>query len=121
MTNYGIGNTFPMSLARRYCTITPIDKSVLDALSSGAILHSYWGHSNTIEAANAFLGINVTPPRERRAIVLNSNKYPTLDGVLLDGIIVVSPTYVDGYRPAEGEISSPDKILDWQLLFVNFP
>ena len=121
MKNYGIGNTFPTSLIRRTVTIHPIDKAFYASLvSSNAKLHSYWGHANTIAAANQFLGMDVTPPSERRAIALNEEKRPMLDGVLLDGIIVVSPTYVTGYRPAEGEVSSPDKILDWQLLLVEF-
>lgn len=121
MKNYGIGNTFPTSLIRRTVTIRPIDKAFYASLvSSDAKLHSYWGHANTIAAANQFLGVDVTPPSARRAISLNSDNLPMLDGVLLDGIIVVSPTYVSGYRPAEGEVSSPDKIVAWQLLLVEF-
>lgn len=121
MKNYGIGNTFPTSLIRRTVTIRPIDKDFFDkCIKSYALLHSYWGHANTIAAANQFLGVDVTPPSERRAIVLDAVNLPTLDGVLLDCIVVVSPTYVKGYRPAEGEVSSPDKILDWQLLLVEF-
>ena len=119
--NLGIGNTFPTSLIRRTVTIHPIDKAFYASLvSSNVKLHSYWGHANTIAAANEFLGVDVTPPSERRAIVLDNFNLPTLDGVLLDGIVVVSPTYSKGYRPAEGEVSTPDKIVDWQLLLVKF-
>ena len=120
MKNYGIGNTFPTSLIRRTVCIKPIDKDYLGILVGESNLHSYWGHPNTIEAAKNFLGFDVTPPSARRAIVLTSDNLPTLDGVLLDGIIVVSPTYAAGYRPAEGEVSSPDKIMCWQLLYVEF-
>lgn len=120
MSNYGIGNTFPTSLIRRTVTIRPLDKDFFDEFVKKHTLHSYWGHANTIAAANDFLGVDVTPPSARRAIVLTSDNLPTLDGVLLDGIIVVSPTYVAGYRPAEGEVSSPDKIMCWQLLYVEF-
>lgn len=120
MKNYGIGNTFPTSLIRRTVTISPIDKDFFDECIKSYALHSYWGHANTIAAANQFLGVDVTPPSERRAIVLNKFNLPMLDGVLLDGVVVVSPTYVKGYRPPEGEVASPDKIVDWQLLLVAY-
>lgn len=116
--NYGIGNTYPSTLVRRATVQIPISKEYFLTLAEGATLHSFWGHSNTIQAAKAFMGIDVTPIIERPAIVLNADNLPTLFGVLLDGVFVISPTYAKGYRPAEGKVASPEEIVDWQILLV---
>jgi hypothetical protein len=116
--NYGIGNTYPSTLVRRAIVQIPISKEYFLSLIDGANLHSFWGHGNTIQAAKAFIGIDVTPKEERPAIVLNADNLPTLFGILLDGVFVISPTYAKGYRPAEGKVASPEEIIDWHILYV---
>ena len=120
MKTIGIGNTFPPSLIRRRTTFTPIVLDDMHRIIQGKNLQSFWGHANTIAAANAVLGFDVTPPTARRAVVLDNENYPTLDNVRLSAIIVCSPSYRPGYRPAEGAVSAETDIVGWQVLLVEF-
>lgn len=114
-----LGNTFPPALIRRKITVTPISIEVARELLADGF-QSYWGHANTIITANALLGVNVTPETERPALLLNADNLPTLDGKVANKVVVLSPNYAPGYRPPEGEITPPEKILGWQALLWLF-
>lgn len=114
-----LGNTYPPALIRRKITVTPISIEVARELLADGF-QSYWGHANTIITANALLGVNVTPETERPALLLNADNLPTLDGNLADKVVVLSPNYASGYRPQEGEITPPEKIIGWQALLWDF-
>lgn len=118
-----LGNTYPPALVRRQVLVTPISIEEARALVYGEFFQqfiSYWGHANTIVAANALLGVDVTPETDRPAITLNEEGFPTLNGKVADKVVVLSPNYAPGYRPQEGEITPPEKIIGWQALLWDF-
>ncbi len=115
-----LGSTFPLSLIRCAVTIAPAG---LDALREALRLRgvaSFWGHANTLEAANALLGVDVRPATERPALRLAADGRPMLDGRVFDECWVLSPDYVTGFRPAPGEEVPADKIVGWQVLRMEW-
>ncbi len=115
-----IGSTFPLSLIRRKVQIEPSSLSELSALAARAVVHSFWGHSNTYAAASAMLGFNVAPRKERPAISLDEDKLPALDGISFRDCWILSPDYVSGFRPEIGAEVSPGKIANWQVLRIRW-
>ena len=115
------GNIYPTSLVRRSTLMTPMTISeARQILETG--FTSYWGHSNTVQAASDLLGLDIRPTVERPAIILDEGtKLPTLNGYVYSQVIVLSPEYRPGLRPQPGiEIHASD-ILGWQCLLVTFP
>ena len=123
-----IGSTFPLSLIRRPCEITPIrgdgaaylNQVRSDILQNGYEVASFWGHTNTLAAAKQFLGFDVTPRTERPSLVLNENNLPVLEGITTHFVYVVSPNYRPGFRPQIGVEVTSEEILGWEVLVVYF-
>ena len=116
-----IGNSFPLVLIRRRVTIAPVPgkESRQRLLSAGKVV-SFWGHLNTLPAAEAFLGIPLAPGRERPAIALDEEKFPVIDGKRFTECFVLSPDYRPGFRPAIGQEVEPDQISGWQCLKIQW-
>lgn len=115
-----LGNTFPLTLVRRECRITPIGvEEAKDLLSLGFV--SFWGHANTAAAAQSQLGVDVNPKTERPALVLDKDGLPGLDGVHTNTVLVLSPRYRQGFRPAIGVEVSEEDIEGWDPLLIVFP
>ena len=116
-----IGNTFPLALVRRRVSIAPIrveDARILIDDSEG--MASFWGHTNTASAAEAALGVPVSPKTERPALVLDSEGLPSLDGESYGTVLVMSPDYAPGFRPAIGAEIPAEAILGWQALLLQW-
>lgn len=115
-----LGNSFPLSLVRRAVHIEP---RTLEELRQAVAVRgcvSYWGHDNTREAAQRFLGFDPAPASERPALALNENQLPTLLGVVFDEVWVLSPDYVEGYRPQIGVEVALERIIGWRVLRLKF-
>ena len=116
-----IGNSFPMVLIRRRVTIAPVsEKEVRQRLLSAGKVVSFWGHLNTLSAAEAFLGIQLKPPQERPAITLDEEKLTVLDGERFIECFVLSPDYRTGFRPAVGQEVTQDNISGWHCLKIQW-
>lgn len=116
--NILIGNSFPLSLIRREVDIKPESLGRLRETCRGSRIYSFWGHRNTIKAAKAFMGYDLTPASERPSIRINADGLPVLHGEVFDVCWILSPDYVPGFRPAVGEEVGEDKILNWQVLKI---
>ncbi len=115
-----IGNSFPFSLITRDVDVRCVSLDAARKAFAGADVHSFWGHSGTVAAASAFLGVDVRPKAERPPVVLSSDGFPTLDGITFSSCYICSPIYRKGYRPAIGAEASAADILDWRLLRVDW-
>lgn len=115
-----IGNSFPLSLVRRQVKVTPCELDFFKEYVGKSPVASYWGHSNTLKAVNAFTGLDLTPKTERPVVLLNDSSMPTLDGEIFDQAFVISPNYAKGFRPAIGEEVPEDKIKGWQILHIQW-
>ncbi|NLF17969.1 MAG: hypothetical protein GX595_12075 [Lentisphaerae bacterium] len=115
-----LGSTFPLSLIRRRVEIEPVPLDALRAEAARRPVVSFWGHSNTLPAARAILGIDVTPGSARPALTLSVDGLPCLDGVVFDECWVLSPDYVSGYRPTLGEDVPVERITGWQVLKMRW-
>lgn len=116
-----LGNTFPLALVRRIVTIEPIrveDAQII--ISDSEVVDSFWGHANTLAAAEATLGVSVRPKVERPALVLDPDGLPSLDGVSYSTVLVLSPDYAPGFRPAIGQEVPAEAILGWQALLLRW-
>lgn len=110
-----VGNTFPLPLIERRVTITP------ERCVPAGEIRSYWGHKETIPAAEAFLGGRpLTPSRERPALCVSPEGFPMLDGEVFTECWVVAPQYVPNYRPTLFQPVPPEKITGWKVLRLNF-
>lgn len=120
MSKILIGSTFPLALIRRPVKIRPaLLRELKAAIRNADSVASFWGHGNTIAAANEILGIDVTPRTERPAVILD-RKHPSLDGVRYSVVWVLSPDYIPGFRPQIGVEVQPDQIVGWQTLKLMF-
>lgn len=113
-----IGSTFPLSLIRRSVTISPQPIEILREEIQTRPVSSFWGHKNTLLAAGHLLGVEVKPKTERPALILDAEYYPCLDGECFRECWVLSPDYINGFRPAIAEEVSGDKIIGWQVLKI---
>ena len=116
-----VGNTYPPALIRRKVQITPISiEQAQSLLNSGFV--SFWGHTNTLAAARDQLGVDVTPKTDRPAIVLDDDNFPTCQGTTVSHVLVLSPTYIPGFRPEIGskEEIPAEKVIGWQCLLFDF-
>lgn len=120
MTKVLLGNTFPLTLVRREVRIYPITVDEAKALLTIAGFNSFWGHTNTATVAKAQLGFDVMPKTERPALVIDEDGLPGLNGEHSDTIVVLSPTYRSGFRPAMGQEVTEADIVGWEPLLVKF-
>lgn len=110
-----LGNTYPPALVRRRVVITPITlEAAIKLLANG--FESFWGHTNTIQAANEQLGVDVRPKTERPAVILDKEGFPSLNGIIATKVLVLSPNYANGFRPQIGEEVPLEKLTGWQCL-----
>lgn len=115
-----IGSTYPLSLIRRGVSISPQSTETLRQEILTRPICSFWGHKNTLSAAEHLLGVDVRPKTDRPAIILNGENLPCLDGECFQECWVLSPDYVNGFRPAIAEEVATDKIIGWQILKITW-
>jgi hypothetical protein len=115
-----IGSTFPLSLIRRPALIEPAPEARLREEAQHRVVVSFWGHKNTLPRASERLGIDLTPNTDRPALTLNADGLPMLHGITFTECWVLSPEYAPGFRPAVGEEVPSEKILDWQVLRIQW-
>lgn len=121
MESIVIGNTFPMTLIRGHRVIVeelPVGR--IRELAAGCAVHSFWGHANSLAAAEAIVGAPLAPRTERPALVLNGRRLPTLDGEPFSVCYVLSPDYAEAMRPAIGEEYTMRQIVGWHLLRLHW-
>ena len=115
-----IGNSFPMVLIRRAVRIMPVALSDLKRAGNAKRVISFWGHTNTLAAAEAFCGLNLTPDVARPVLILQQNGLPVLGNQVFCECWVLSPDYRENIRPAVGEEVSADQIKEWQILKITW-
>jgi hypothetical protein len=115
-----ITNVFPFSLVRRKMLAEPVEMHDILQIARSGQFESAWGHANTINAVNNVIGADITPREERPAVILDENNFPTLYGQKFTTVLLISPNFVPGFRPAIGEEVGEDKILSWSALKLNF-
>lgn len=113
-----VGNTFSLTLLRRAVRVEPIPLDALRRTLAARPVRSFWGHANTLQAANALLGVDVTPRSSRPALTLTADGLPSFDGEVFRECFVLSPDYRHGYRPAMGAEVRVEDIAGWRLLRV---
>jgi len=116
-----VGNTFPLPLIRRPVLIEPLPLPRLRESLAGAEVHSFWGHTNTLQAASTAIGLDLTPAAARPALRLTKELLPELDGVAFSECWVVSPDYRPGFRPGPGDAVALAEITGWQVLRMRWP
>ena len=116
-----IGNSFPFSLIRRRVEIEPVSLDVLTRhLSGGEEVVSFWGHANTLAAAEALTGCSLKPETERPSLDLSPNNLPVFQGRTFEECWILSPQYINNFRPKVGEEVSAEKIEAWQVLRIRW-
>lgn len=117
-----IGNSFSLSLIRKgQVTIVESAIAELKALvNAGAEVYSFWGHENTRNSAEKITGFSLLPSVSRPAVSLAPDGRPVLDGKVFDECWVLSPDYVQGYRPPIGTEVDESKIVGWKLLKLTW-
>ncbi|HSI85914.1 MAG: hypothetical protein ACAI35_03955 [Candidatus Methylacidiphilales bacterium] len=115
-----VSNSFPFSLIRRRVTAEPREIEELRETLRTRPWASFWGHTNTLEAAGAMAGVDLSPKTARPAISLNEEGLPTLDGMIFRECWLLSPYYVPGFRPSPGEEVTAKNILGWQVLRMEW-
>lgn len=116
-----IGNSFPLSLIRKNkVEIQEVPLINFKRCLNDAEIFSFWGHRNTLKVAEQILGVSLEPRTERPAIELNELCLPTLYGETFDECWVLSPNYIQGFRPSIGEEVKEDQISDWIVLKINW-
>jgi hypothetical protein len=111
-----IGNSFPLSLIRTKVVIDPCPVDILRQELAHRPIHSFWGHRNTLTAANQLTGADLTPATERPALKLSPDFRPVLNELSFTECWVLSPDYTPGFRPPVNEEVPPEKINGWQVL-----
>ena len=115
-----IGNTFPLTLARRKFTVEPASMEALRKAVDGKEVLSFWGHANTLAAASAVSGVDLTPKVERPVLSLSPDKLPMLDNQEFKECWIVSPDYRDNFRPAINVEIPGEMISGWQVLKLTW-
>ena len=112
-----IGNSFPLSLIRKNkVEIQEVPLESFKQYLTNSEIFSFWGHRNTLKVAEQILGVCLEPRAERPAIELNEMCLPTLYGECW----VLSPNYIQGFRPSIGEEVREEQISDWIVLKINW-
>ena len=115
-----IGNSFPVSLIRTKVVFEPQPLDALRAAMVGKQICSYWGHPNTLTAANRVVDADLTPATERPALQITPHGTPHLDGHVFDECWVLSPDYASHVRPQVGEELDASKISGWRVLKLTW-
>ena len=116
-----VGNAFPFSLVR--CERLVVESKSLAALKealAGAEVVSFWGHENTRAAAEAMLGVLLSPRSDRPALTLSPEGHPTLGGDIFESCWLLSPDYPEGFRPPSGVEVGPKQIEGWHVLKLTW-
>lgn len=92
----------------------------LQSALRGAEVHSFWGHRNTVHAAEKIAGVTLFRESERPAITLSEDRKPVLDDIEFDTCWVLSPDYISGFRPDIGQEVTPEQITGWQILKISW-
>lgn len=111
-----IGNSFPASLIRRDVNVHCVSVDDVRVRLQGAQIHSFWGHSETLPAVDALLGVSLKPRVPRPVLLLSPDGLPMLDGQAFSSCYVCSPDCRPGFRHQEGQVLSQSDIVGWQLL-----
>jgi len=120
MKPFLVSNSFPFSLIRRRVVVEPRTiEELKNALSSQKWI-STWGHSNTVGVVSAISGVDLRPETERPAISLSDQNLPSLGRITFEECWLISPHYAAGFRPQIHQEVSEDKILDWQVLLLDW-
>ncbi|QBG48942.1 hypothetical protein EGM51_16600 [Verrucomicrobia bacterium S94] len=115
-----IGNAFPLTLVKRAVRIVPVSQEVLREAARGKTVVSFWGHANTLAAAEAFCGLPLLPASPRPALELSVDGLPRLNGQTFSECWIVSPEYTAGYRPEPGAEVPADNIIGWKILKITW-
>jgi len=110
-----IGNSFPLGLIRRRVVIQMVRVEELRRNLEICRLYSFWGHANTLKAAGALAGFDLTPASQRPVLRLSAALLPMLDGVEFSECWVLSPEYKEHLRPPIGAEVDEDFILEWSI------
>lgn len=115
-----LGSTFSLALIRREVCVIPSELATLRAVIRERGFVSFWGHANSIQAANELLGCDVTPTRERPAVCVSPAGYPMLDEQVFRECWILTPNYAPGFRPAIGQEIHPEHITGWHVLQMKW-
>lgn len=115
-----IGNAFSLTLVRRAVRIEPVAPDALHKAARGKAVVSFWGHTNTLAAAEAFSGLPLRPSIQRPALALSVDGLPQLDGHTFSECWIVSPDYAVGYRPDPGAEVPAENITSWRILRITW-
>ena len=104
-----VGNIFPTSLIRRPVRIWPVSESEAKSYLDLNDVDSFWGHENTLKTVNKKFNRDFTPRSNRPAVTLDVDGIPVLHGQRFEKVLVISPDYKEGFRPAIGvEVGEED-------------
>lgn len=109
-----------MRLIKRPVRITPVTLEYYRARLNEGGWESFWGHANTLAAAEEVCGHDLKPREERPAVTLDEAGYPVLFGQSYRECLVLSPEYRAGYRPSVGKEETPEDIRSWQVLRIEW-
>lgn len=116
-----IGNSFPFSHIRRPVRISPMSLEDFKREAQGTLsVYSFWGHLNTLKAAEAFTGVELAPRTERPVIQLQESGLPQLYGRAFCECWILSANYIENFRPAPGEEVCANRIESWQILKITW-
>ena len=116
-----IGNSFPLSLIRRKVTIepTPLER-LREAIGASDDILSFWGHANTLPAAEEAVGHSLAPATDRPVLILSSDYFPVFENKTFTECWILSPDYTESFRPKVGEEVPTEKIQSWQVLRMEW-
>lgn len=89
-------------------------------MAGGCEVVSFWGHENTRAAAEGVLGVSLKPKVARPALTVASDGCPSLEGESFKTCWVLSPDYVEGFRPAIGQEVAPESITGWSVVKMEW-
>lgn len=113
-----IGNTFPLTLVRRRLTVDVVPLEEFRRMAAGRRIVSFWGHANTLHAASAAVGFDLSPVEERPVLTLSPEALPALGDEVFRECWILSPDFRRSFRPAVGDELKPDEICSWQCLHL---
>ncbi|NLK82782.1 MAG: hypothetical protein GX280_01700 [Lentisphaerae bacterium] len=119
-TSILIGNSFPLSLARRKLIIEPASLDALLTAAAGKRICSFWGHENTLAAASAATKLDLAPAVERPVMSLSPDKLPMLGEYEFSECWIVSSDYRGNFRPSVGAEVPESMISGWQVLKLTW-
>ena len=114
------GSTFPLSLIRRPVLIEPETMENYMCHLQMDDWESFWGHANTLAAANKMTRRDLTPRETRPAVQLSKDGLPVLYGHVYSECWILSPDYRQGFRPAIGAEVQSEDIVGWQVLKITW-